>query len=75
MVRKCGNKVGLISFVEQVEAVLFCDECQKNAKDLFLSEVDSSEKLCDEFFKEIPTIKQYLKEDLDFFLESDPASD
>lgn len=75
MVRKCDNKEGLIAFVEQVEAVLFCNDCQKSAKELFISEVDNNSELCEKFFAELPSIKEYLKEDLDFFLESDPASD
>lgn len=75
MVNKCFNKELIINFIEEIEKYFFCDENLDNAKELFLKAICDEEKNCDSFFNEIKNIKEQLKKDLDYFLESDPASD
>ena len=75
MVKQCFNRKAIIKCVEEIEGNVFCDLDLSNAKKLFKEEISVDDKLLNEFFSKIPSIKEDLKKDLKYFLDSDPASD
>lgn len=75
MVENSINKIGILSFENEVERVIFCKEDIKKAKRLFLENISQDEKNAEIFFKKLEKVILYLEDDLNFFLESDPASD
>ena len=64
----------VIKFAEEIEAYLADCTTDKLAKDLFLYEVCNDKKIQKEFFDSLPKVKEDLKKDLKFFMESDPAA-
>lgn len=71
------NKTGILEFLEEVMKVVVNCECKDEAKtrELFLKYIDDDKERFDKFFVQLDLITGYLKEDLEFFLESDPAID
>ena len=55
--------------------VLGCSDDLVEPKKLFLSSIRNDEKEADDFINELPKIKKALREDLLFFMDSDPAVD
>lgn len=55
--------------------VLGCSDDLDIVKRLFLSSICNDEEKANKFISELPRVKRELKEDLNFFLESDPAAD
>ena len=55
--------------------VLGCSEDLNRVKGLFLSYVNSDATKAETFINTLPRIRKELKQDLDFFMDSDPAAD
>ena len=55
--------------------VLSCSDDLSLVKDLYLSSIKNDHGEADKFIASLPTIREQLKQDLDFFLDSDPAAD
>ena len=73
MVKKVCNKAKIISLIESSEAHLLCKSQLKEVKTAFL-DLFNNETQFNKFAKKLDTIKCHLDDDLDFFLESDPAA-
>lgn len=71
------NKEGILSFLaEAIKIVVNC-ECKDEVKvrKLFVKYIDDNQNNFEKFFQQLDLITEYLKEDLAFFMESDPAVD
>ena len=55
--------------------VLGCTDGLRRVKELYLSSISNNPTEAETFVKSLPNIKKQLEEDLEFFLESDPAAD
>lgn len=55
--------------------VLCCNDSLETVKELYLSAIKNDEKEADQFVSTLPRIREEIKQDLDFFMESDPAAD
>ena len=55
--------------------VLCCNDSLETVKELYLSAIKNDEKEADQFVSTLPRIREEIKLDLDFFMESDPAAD
>ena len=55
--------------------VLGCDDNLEIVKQLYLSAIKNDEKEADAFVSTLPRIRKELEQDLQFFLDSDPAAD
>lgn len=76
MIKSCFDKKSIIDFVDKVETHLFCgcvskEEIEIEFKKIICNKGEPTEK----FLNALPVIKEELKKDLDFFLESDPAAE
>ena len=70
----CSKEV--IQFYSAAENyVLGCADDLENIKKLFLSSIKNDEKEANLFISSLPVIKRELEQDLDFFMDSDPAAD
>ena len=70
----CSKEV--IQFYSAAENyVLGCADDLENIKKLFLSSIKNDEKEANLFISSLPVIKSELEQDLDFFMDSDPAAD
>ena len=76
MIECCFDKKVILNFVDKVETFIFCS-CisEKEVKDAFLETFCHDEKAMDLFFSSLEEVKKELKQDLKFFLESDPAAE
>lgn len=74
---KCIDKIGIIEFLQEIEKIVVNCECADRAKaeQLFLSYIDEDEEKFNQFFSRLDNVTKLLKQDLDFFMESDPAVD
>ena len=74
---KCIDKIGIIEFLQEIEKIVVNCECADRAKaeQLFLSYIDEDEEKFNKFFSRLDNVTKLLKQDLDFFMESDPAVD
>lgn len=71
-----SNSKEIKKFVEETKSyILFDANNLDKIKKCFLTAIDSDEKQFEKFESFLPTLKQSLKEDLAFFMESDPAVD
>ena len=68
----CKNS--LYDLLEKCFAFVSCDSDGKDLKSLFKSSVEDNEKNFNLFEKELEQIKEILKHDLQFFMDSDPAA-
>ena len=70
----------MINKVNCLLLLSYCvDYCHDNGnisiiRDVFLHDIDNNEKNAETFIKSLDNVKKDLLKDLDFFLESDPAS-
>ena len=55
--------------------VMRCSDDLELVKKLYLSYIKNDEKEADSFVKSLPRVREQLKEDLNFFVDSDPAVD
>lgn len=55
--------------------VLGCSDDLEKVKKLYLSSIKDDEKEASAFIAALPNIKKELEQDLDFFMDSDPAAD
>ena len=71
------NKTGILEFLHEIEKVVVRCECadRKKAEELFLSYIDDDKEKFEKFFCCVDNITNLLKQDLEFFMESDPAVD
>lgn len=74
MINKCDNKDQIMLLAEKIITHIFCDDELDSAKKLFLDYIGDDSQ-CKAFFSKVDDIKKKLLKDLDFFYESDPASD
>lgn len=66
----------LAKFLETTKSnVVFGKDNLNSIKELFVQVIDKDEKKFKEFAKSLIDLKKMLNDDLDFFLESDPAAD
>ena len=71
-----SNSKEIKKFVEETKShVLFDANNLDKIKKCFLTAIDGDEKQFEKFKLFLPALKQSLKEDLAFFMESDPAVD
>ena len=71
-----SNSKEIKRFVEESKSYLLFDANNLDKiKKCFLTAIDSDEKKFGEFEASLPELKQSLKDDLAFFMESDPAAD
>lgn len=70
----CDRKNELYAFLEAAENYVVGCENASRLNDLFIAASNGKER-GDAFMAALPEIKKALKEDLEFFLESDPAAD
>ena len=68
----CKNELN--AFLETAYAYVICEEEEQNVLSLFLKSVDNNQEKASLFIKELNNIKDILKEDLQFFMDSDPAA-
>jgi serine O-acetyltransferase len=66
-------KKALCEFLDNALAVVNDDEAQ-DLSPLFIEAIEDNKAAYDSFVKELKKIKEILKEDLEFFLDSDPAA-
>lgn len=57
------------------EYAVGCSNDFNRVKGLFLSYVNSDASKAEKFVNELPRVRKELKQDLDFFMDSDPAAD
>ena len=70
------NSRNLKKFAETTKSyLLFGANNLKQIKKFFLSVIDSDEEKYQKFEEILPSLKETLKQDLKFFMESDPAAD
>ena len=69
------NKETMNFYCAAENYVLGCKDNLDEVKQLFLSCINDSEEKANAFVNELPRIKELLKQDLKFFMESDPAAD
>ena len=73
---KMSNSKEIKRFVEETKSyLLFGANNLDRIKKCFLTAIDNDEKKFADFEASLPELKQSLKEDLTFFMESDPAAD
>ena len=71
-----ANSKEIKKFVEETKSyLLFEANNLDKIRKCFLNSIDSDEKLFSQFEETLPSLKESLKEDLKFFMESDPAVD
>ena len=71
-----SNSKEIKRFVEETKSyLLFGANNLDRIKKCFLTAIDNDEKKFADFEASLPELKQSLKEDLTFFMESDPAAD
>ena len=71
-----ANSKEIKKFVEETKSyLLFEANNLDKIRKCFLNSIDSDEKQFSKFEKALPSLKESLKEDLKFFMESDPAVD
>lgn len=76
-IMSCIDQNGILEFLnETIKKAINC-ECHDNSKieELFYKYIDKDEKKFQEFFASLEQVNSMLKEDLDFFMDSDPAID
>lgn len=67
---------GVMNFYQASENyVLGCSDDLDTVRKLFLSDISEDEAKADFFVNALPNIRKELKEDLKFFMDSDPAAD
>ena len=71
------NKDGILEFLQEAMKIVVDCECKDECKviHLFCTYIDDSKGNFDKFFKQLDIVTEQLKEDLAFFMESDPAVD
>lgn len=71
------HKPGILTFLKEAMKIVVNCECKDEAKvrKLFVKYIDDNKENFDKFFHQLDLITSYLKEDLAFFMESDPAVD
>lgn len=69
------NKNIIEFYMSAENYVLGCSNDLDLVKKLFLESIRNDEKKANQFVEALPRIKEQLKEDLSFFMESDPAAD
>lgn len=71
------NKLGIIEFLQEIEKIVVRCECadREKAEKLFVTYIDDDTNKFNQFFSRLDDVTKLLKQDLDFFMESDPAVD
>lgn len=75
MVRKIICTKPIIDYAEKVAYLINDCEIKDDLEEEFLTSVCDDTKIRDAFFNVIPSIKEKMVKDLEFFMESDPAAD
>ena len=69
------DKIGILTFLEESKHYLHIEDNINKVKELFFKYIDSDVNKANKFINSLNDIKNILKEDLSFFMESDPAAD
>ena len=67
-------KTNLIDLLEKCFAYVICEEEGVELASLFYDSIEVNEKNFETFKNELDNIRDILKEDLQFFMDSDPAA-
>lgn len=75
MARKIICVKPIVDFVEKLMYSLNGCEVEEDLQSLFLDVISNNANVRDAFFSTLPSIREKLEKDLDFFMDSDPAAD